>query len=152
MGIFYEQTTVINRAPIAITIRFDGQDLTLKPGANIVPKLAVQYGKNQNPIMGSASFTDPSIHGSRYLIGEPGVDRDEDCVPLTDEEWQEHLGKPCRLNEQEIFEERYANDPKARMIVHGQKFNKQGETSPARNRSEAGLDRQGISSFEPERV
>lgn len=139
MGIFHEQVVVVNRAPVTLTVRFDGQDTNLKPGRNSLPKAAVEFAKNQNPIMGSASPTDPSIAGARYLIAEVGVDRKEDCVPLTEEEWQTHLKQPMRLNVQEMFDERYGGDPKARMVVHGQKHDRDGrETSPARNRSEAG--------------
>lgn len=148
MGIFYEQSKVVNRAPVNITVRFDGQDMTLTPGINVLPKLAVQYGKNQNPIMGTADPADPSIAGGKYLLGEMDVDSEEECALLTEDEWNTHLGKPCRLDEQAMFDERYGNDPKARMIVHGQKRTKGKETSPTRSRSEAGGAQRGLAEFE----
>ncbi len=152
MGIFHEQTRIINRAPVNLTARFDGQDMTLHPGENLIPKMAVQFAKNQNPIMGTASPTDPSIAGGRYLIGEIGVDDPENCEMLSKDEWETHLGKPCRLDEQAMFDERYSNDPKARMVVHGQKRDARGhETSPTRSRSEAGIASAQLATFEAER-
>lgn len=141
MGIFYDMTNVVNRAPEPITVRFDGQDMTLTPGENRIPTMAVQYGKNQNPIMGSQDPLNPHISGASYLLGIVGID---DCTPLTEEEWAAHLGRPCRLDEQAIFEERYGQDPKARMVVHGTKRSK----SSARSRSDAGGGPGGVSSFE----
>lgn len=134
MGIFFEQVTLINRAPVNLTVTFDGQEKTLVPGENLVPAVVVPFAKNQNPIMGSQDPNNPHMSGARYLVGvknsdEPG----EETEPLTAEEWQAHLGRPCRTDEQEAFNERYGNDPKARMVVHGK-----GRKTPANSRSEAG--------------
>lgn len=147
MGIFYEQVEVVNRAPIPLNVRFDGQDMVLVPGKNIVPKVAVQYGKNQNPVMGTQDPENPHISGAEFLIGVIGS-RDN-CEPLTPEEWAIHLGKPCRMDTDALFEERYGNDPKAKMILHGgRKGGKNKSASFARSRNEAGGDPQGISTFE----
>ena len=132
MGIFYEQVTLVNRAPVDLTVTFDGQAKTLKPGDNTVPAVVVDYAKNQNPIMGSADPNNPHVSGGRYLVGVKGAYGDE-TEPLTEEEWAAHLNKPCRLNEEEAFQERYAGDPKARMVVHGK-----GRKSTASSRNEAG--------------
>ena len=69
MGIFYEMCELVNRAPVNLQVMFDGQVKTLTPGKNIVPKAVVMFAKNQNPIMGSGSPHDPSVHGCRYLVG-----------------------------------------------------------------------------------
>jgi hypothetical protein len=132
MGIFFEQVTLINRAPIDLTVMFDGQCKTLTPGENIVPRVVVEFAKNQNPIMGSANPNDPSISGGRYLVGVKGA-LDEEVEPLTPEEWEAHLGRPCRINEEEAFQERYGGDPKARLVVHGK-----GRKTTANSRNEAG--------------
>lgn len=144
MGIFYKQVKVFNRAPVAITVRFDGQDMTLPPGEGVLPQQAIQYAKNQNPIMGSQDPSNPSISGASFLIGVVGS-RDN-CEPLTPEEWEAHLKRPMRLDEQALFEERYGNDPKARLVLHGRP-----NSSVARSRHEAGGESQGISSFDHEK-
>lgn len=132
MGIFYEQVTLINRAPVNLTVTFDGQAKTLVPGPNVVPAIVVDYAKNQNPIMGSADPNNPSISGGKYLVGvESGYD--EETEMLTKEEWEAHLNRPCRLDEIEAFQERYGGDPKARMVIHGK-----GRKTTANSRSDAG--------------
>jgi hypothetical protein len=90
--------------------------------------------------MGSVSPYDPTMDGGRYLIGVVGED---DCAPLTKEEWEDHLGRPCRTDELVSFQEQYGNDPKAKLVIHGK-----GRKSTALNRAEASVERgSGIASF-----
>lgn len=133
MGIFHEQVVLVNRAPENLTVRFDGQDKTLVPGENMVPAVVVDYAKNQNPIMGSVDPENPHISGGRYLVGVKGAYGDE-WEPLTTEEWLAHLGRPCRIDEQAAFAERYGSDPKAKMVMQGK-----GRRSTANSRIEAGV-------------
>lgn len=141
MGIFYTQIPVFNRAPININVRFDGQDIELTPGVNHLPEVAINgFGKNQNPIMGTQDPNNPHISGGDYLLGIIGVDN---CEPLTKEEWEAHLGRPCRMDEKVIFEEKYGNDPKAKQIVMGK-----SRTYFAKSRAEAGTAPRGESTFE----
>ena len=141
MGIFYEQVELVNRTPVNLSVRFDGQEKTLKPGTNMVPAVVVPYAKNQNPIMGSQNPNDPTIHGARYLVG---VATEGDPVePLTKEEWETHLNRPCRMDEQALFQERYGNDPKARLVRHGK-----GRRTAATSLYDAGTGPKGNSSFE----
>ena len=121
MGIFQNLVEVVNRAPEDITITFDGQCKTLTPGTNHIPRVTVDYGKNQNPIMGSQSPYNPHISGAKYLIGVVGEDTPEDCEPLTAAEWADHLGQPQRENAQLAFEDKYGGDPKAKLVVRGRK-------------------------------
>lgn len=131
MGIFHEQTILVNRAPIDLKVTFDGQQKILFPGENLVPTVVVDYAKNQNPIMGSFDPDNPHISGGRYLVGvKDGVD---DVAPLTKDEWEDHMRRPCRDNEEKAFEERYGSDPKARMVLHGK-----GRKTTAGSRTEAG--------------
>jgi hypothetical protein len=141
MGIFYPQVEVFNRAPDEVSIIFDGQEITLKPlTVTLVPKVAVGYGKNQNPIMGSVNPNDPTMEGGQYLIGIVGEDPVE---PLTKDEWEVHKNRPCRMDELAAFEEVYGRDPRAKILVHGK-----GRKTTALNRTEAGVDRgTGIASF-----
>ena len=115
-GVFAEQVVLVNRAPINLTVTFDGQTKTLTPGENIVPKVVVAYAKNQNPIMGTQDPYNPQIEGCQYLVGVKGQDN---CTPLTKAEWEDHCKRPCRENEQEWFDNKYGNDPKAKLIVRG---------------------------------
>ena len=131
MGIFHEMVALVNRAPVNLTVMFDGQCKTLTPGVNYVPACVVMFAKNQNPIMGSGSTHDPTVAGCRYLVGVK--EQGDDVEPLTEEEWQEHLERPSREDEQESFIEKYGNDPKARLVT----LNK-GRKSTARSAYEAG--------------
>lgn len=147
MGIFYEHTVVINRAPIDITVTFDGQCKTLKPGANSIPSKTIPYAKNQNPIMGTQDPNNPTIWGGRYLIGVPGEDLPEDCEPLSEEAWQNHLGQPQRIDSEAAFQERYGGDPRAKQVVHGK-----GKKTTASSKYEAGVGVKGTGSFEHDKV
>ena len=137
MGIFFEQVTLVNRAPVNLIVRFDGQDKTLVPGDNVVPAVVVDYAKNQNPTMGSADPNNPHVSGGRYLVGVKLPDGtaayNNEIEPLTLEEWEAHLQRPCRLDEQEAFLERYGGDPKAKLVLQGK-----GRKSTANSRHEAG--------------
>ncbi len=146
MGIFYETVPCLNRAPIDVTITFDGQCKTLPAGkVTPIPKAAIQYGKNQNPVMGSQSPHNPHISGARYLIADLSDDDtlDNEHTPMTEEEWLEHLGQPQRINAQEAFEEKYAGDPKAKLVARGK-----GRKVAAGSVYEAGRSIAGNSSFE----
>ncbi len=103
MGIFHELITVVNRAPIALNVRFDGQDINLPPGESPLPRIALEYAMRQNPIMGSADPDNPSMSGARYLIGVKGKG---DCDPLTKDEWEAHTGAPCRLDLEILADDR----------------------------------------------
>lgn len=139
-GIFLQRIRIFNRAPIALAVFFDGERNTIPPGFYELPAVTLYHAKNQNPIMGSGDPDNPHQSGTRYLITEEG---DEDHgKAMTAEEWAEHLGKPCRVDEQAAFNERYANDPKAKLIVRGAK-----QSSTARNRYEAGSAPKGTADF-----
>lgn len=145
MGIFYETVPCLNRSPIDLTITFDGQCKTLPAGkVTQVPKAAVPYGKNQNPVMGSQSIHNPHISGARYLIADLSDENtsDNEHEPLTEEEWEEHLSQPQRINAREAFEERYAGDPTAKLVTQGRK----GKLA-AGSRYEAGALARGNSDF-----
>lgn len=140
MGIFQTYVPVFNRAPIALNVTFDGQTYTIQPGHDELPDVTVVYARNQNPVMGSQDPDNPQMDGARYLI----VTKDEDGYdrPLTKEEWEDHTGKPCRMDVQKLFEERYGNDPKAKMVVQGK-----GKKTVANSRYEAGGSPQGNADF-----
>ena len=146
MGIFYEHQEIINRAPVNLTVTFDGQCKTITPGKNAIPRVSVPYAKNQNPIMGSQDPNNPNIVGAKYLIGVPGEDLPQDCEPLTEEEWADHLDQPQRINAQAAFEEKYGGDPKARLVRQGK-----GRRTTANSMYEAGGAVKGLSTFENDR-
>lgn len=139
MAGFVDQITLVNRAPINLTVTFDGVSKTLTPGENLVPSVVVDYAKNQNPIMGTQDPYNPNIQGCRYLVGVKGRD---DCAKLTQDEWEEHLRRPCREDEQEWFANEYGNDPKAKLVTRGK-----GRSTAAGNRAAAADIPKGISEF-----
>ena len=139
-GVFLQTTKVFNRAPESIYVFFDGERREIPPGYFDLPNMTLYHAKNQNPIMGTGDPNNPHESGTRYLVLEPG---DEGYgTPLTADEWAAHLGKPCRIDEQAAFADRYANDPKAKLIVRGSK-----QSSTARNRYEAGSMPKGNAEF-----
>lgn len=139
MGIFQKYIKVFNRAPVDLYVIFDGQRETIEPGAGELPDITVGFAKNQNPIMGSADPNNPHLSGARYLIVEA---EDEGFgTPLTKDEWEQHLGRPCRFDEEAAFEEKYSNDPKAKLVTRGSKG------PAAKSRYEAGGNPQGNASF-----
>ena len=141
MGMFYETVKVFNRAPVAVSVVFDGQELSLPPGPGTLLRVALRNAKNQNPIMGSVDPNNTHIEGGQYLLGVvddvewPG----DPCEPLSKEEWATHLGKPCRTDEQAEFAEKYGNDPKAKLVTLGK-----GRKSTALNRNEAAVPKGGV--------
>lgn len=102
MGIFFEQAIVVNRAPVPLTVRFDGQETVIPPGESPLPVVSINYAKNQNPIMGSADPLNPSLSGARYLIGVKGKD---DCTPLSKEDWTAHCEAACRMDIAELYDD-----------------------------------------------
>lgn len=95
MGVFQELVPVINRTSQPLTVRFDGQEMTLVPGLNHIPKQTVPYAKKQNPVMGSEDFRNPLRYQS--LVGVVGKD---DCTPL------EQSTEPARVSVQQLAEEK----------------------------------------------
>jgi hypothetical protein len=116
MSFFGEMVTLVNRAPWPLNVRFDGKDVVLTPGENHgFPRVAVNYAKNQNPLMGSEHPHDPSQF--QYLVGVKGSK--DNCKGLTVEEIEQHRTAPQRLNRQIMAEER--GDYKSREVVRGRK-------------------------------
>lgn len=101
-GVFQDMVEIVNRAPVSITVQFDGQSHTIPPGKSSIPRVTVQYAKNQNPLKGSADLSNPTISGLQFLLGVVGSA--DDCEPLTPEEWTAHLGSPSRFNIDDIME------------------------------------------------
>lgn len=146
MGIFYETAPCLNRTPVDLTVTFDGQSKTLPAGKiTHIPKVAIQFAKNQNPVMGSQDPNNPHITGGRYLVSDLNDEDmpDNEHAPMTAEEWEAHLGQPQRINAQEAFEEKYGGDPKAKLITRGKK----GKVA-ATSRSDAYGVRPADSTFE----
>lgn len=132
MGIFLEHVQLFNRAPVALTVMFDGQCKSLPAlEATTVPGIVVQYAKNQNPVMGTQDPYNPHITGAEYLVGVVGSK--DNCEPLSPEEWADHLQQPCRENVQQWFADKYGSDPKAKLVTRGQ-----GKKTTATSRYDAG--------------
>lgn len=124
MGIFHEMSTIVNRAPVPLIVTFDGQQTGIPLGESQLPKVTVNYAKNQNPIMGSCDPNNPSISGGRYLLGIK--DRDN-CDPLTKDEWNAHCEAACRLDWQGLVED--ALKPGERVVIKGKKNSTQARSS-----------------------
>jgi hypothetical protein len=93
-----------------LNVRFDGEDIKLKPGENPgIPVIAAPFAKKQNILMGSRHPTNPLLYVSLVAVKER--DNEDDCRYLTEEELAEaaqHLeaidrsgqyyGEPMRQN------------------------------------------------------
>ena len=122
MGVFQKYVKVFNRAPEPRPVMFDGQRAWIAIGHDELPEQTVRYAQNQNPIMGTGNPNDPGMSGTRYLIVREGQEGYGE--PLTKEEWEAHLGRPCRIDEEAAFAEKYGDDPKARLVTIGSKKKK----------------------------
>jgi hypothetical protein len=117
--------TVVNRTPVPLNVRFDGQDTVLPPGESPLPKVAVGYAKNQNPIMGSADPNNPSLSGARYLLGVKGTP--DECTPLSQGEWNDHCDAACRMDWKVLTEDTVK--PGEHIVVKGKKGGVQAKSS-----------------------
>lgn len=130
MGIFHAQATIINRTPIELNVRFDGQDMVIGLGETAIPTIAVPYAKNQNPIMGSGDPLNPSLSGARYLIGvkaKKGERQHDPIEPLTKQEWDAHCQAACRLDWQALVEDTIK--PGEKVVVKGKKGGVQAKST-----------------------
>lgn len=130
MGIFHSLVAIKNLAPVPLKVTFDGQTTEVPPGVSHLPKVTVRYAMNQNPIMGQADAWNPNVSGGKYLIVAVGSKYDRE--PLTPQEWQEHLGRPCRIDERAYFEDKLG--PKESVMLRGK-----GRKTMARNRADEGV-------------
>lgn len=130
MGIFHDMVQVRNLAPIPLNITYDGQTTSIPPGVCAIPKITLINAMNQNPIMGTADAWNPHVSGGKFLIVE--VNSEYDRKPLTEEEWNTHLGKPSRMDEEAYFADTL--DPKQRVVTRGK-----GRKMQARSVFEAGV-------------
>ncbi len=101
-GVFQDMVEVFNRAPVNLSVQFDGQYHTMTPGRNFIPRVTIPYAKNQNPLKGSADLDNPTASGVDFLIGVP--DFNENCDPLTEEEWAAHTQAPSRFSTEDILD------------------------------------------------
>jgi hypothetical protein len=128
-GVFQDMVPVVNRAPVSLTVKFDGQETTIKSGPGFLPSVTINYAKNQNPIMGSVDPNNPAISGGDYLIGV--VDRDN-CEMLTKAEWNAHCDAISRVDLKVLMEDELG--PGERVEVRGR-----GRKTQARNSFDAGV-------------
>jgi hypothetical protein len=83
LGHFKESAVVHNRTLGAgaferiLSVRYDGEDINLVPGPNVLPKVAIPYAIKQNPLMGSKHPVDP-----RKFISLVGVEGSKN-YPIT---------------------------------------------------------------------
>lgn len=138
MGIFQDLVEVVNRTPWELTIRFDGQEMTLvrnydfikqedgtfeakrrKGVSNMIPSQTVQYALNQNPLMGSQDPDNPTMSGAEYLIGIPTKPNKYPCEALDSEQISAQENRPSRFNHEELMEPNLA--PGEKIGVKGRK-------------------------------
>lgn len=128
-GVFQDMVPIVNRAPVPLTVTFDGQTTSIASGKGFLPSITIVYAKNQNPIMGSVDPNNPAISGGQYLIGVVGRD---DTDMLTKEEWNAHCDAISRVDLKVLMEDELG--PGERVEVRGR-----GRKTQARNSFEAGV-------------
>ena len=110
LGVFHEMTELVNRTSKPLSLRFDGQDITLEPNYdaagkllkdvhNLVPTITVPYARSQNVRVGSEDPFDPSefevLVGVKAKKGAPQKDDIsflEQSDSLTRVDLREYLG------------------------------------------------------------
>lgn len=130
MGIFQDMVEVRNLAPVTLSVTYDGQEQHIPSGVSMLPKPTLRFAMNQNPIMGTADAWNPNISGGTYLIVAVGSKYDR--APLTKEEWESHLKRPCRIDEEAYFADRL--NPKEKVVTRGV-----GRKVQARSRNDEGV-------------
>ena len=136
MGIFYEQVEIINRTSGKLAVRFDGQEIELKPNYtaegkplkdvhNMIPTIVVPYARSQCVLMGSEDPLDPSLWES--LVGVKGNKKHNTS-------FLEQSGVLSRVDL-----DAYLDDPNAKVVVAGRRV-RMSEARPAR---------EGQTPFEP---
>lgn len=137
-GVFQDMVPVVNRAPVPITVRFDGQEMILQSGPGFLPSVTINYAKNQNPVMGSVDPNNPAISGGEYLIGVVGRDNTDIMTPA---EWNAHCEAISRVDLKIMLQDELG--PGERVEVRGR-----GRKTQARNSFDAGVraavNRQGM--------
>lgn len=133
MGVFYEQTEVINRTSKVLHGRYDGQDIELQPNYdeegeavpdvhNIVPSITVPYLKSQNVLMGSEDPLDPTDY--EVLVGVLAKKGQKQKDDVTFCEQSADLTR--------VKLEDYLDDPTAKITVAGRKV-RRSEARPAKD-------------------
>jgi hypothetical protein len=138
-GVFQDMVPIVNRAPVPLTVKFDGQETVVKSGQGFLPSVTINYANNQNPVMGSVDPNNPSISGGEYLIGVQGRDN---CSMLSTGEWNAHCDAISRVDLKTLMEDELG--PGERVEVRGK-----GRKTAARNSFEAsgfkaGMNREGM--------
>lgn len=128
-GVFQDMVPVVNRAPVPLTVTFDGQTTNINPGPGFLPSVTIVYAKNQNPIMGSVDPNNPAISGGDYLIGVVGRDNTDILTPA---EWNAHCDAISRVDLKTLLEDELG--PGQRVEVRGK-----GRKTQARNSFDAGV-------------
>lgn len=86
LGVYRDAVTLVNRTSRPLNVRYDGEDITLQPGENPgFPKVAVEFAKRQNPLMGSKHPNDPR----RFIVlvgvkAAEGQKQKDDITPIDD--------------------------------------------------------------------
>lgn len=139
MGIFYEQTEIVNRTSKKLNVRFDGQDMVLLPNYdaegnllpdvhNLIPAVAVGQAKSQNVRMGSEAPFDPTDYD--VLVGvkvsKPGAKQKDDLSFL------EQSDAPTRVRLED-----YLDDPTLTIKVGGRQL-RRGEARETSHPKAAG--------------
>jgi hypothetical protein len=82
LELFATRSRLINRTSRALNVRYDGEDIVLRPGDNPgFPKVAIPFAKKQNILMGSRHPVNPTKFIS--LVGIK--DSKDDCSPIPDD-------------------------------------------------------------------
>lgn len=134
MGIFYDQTEVINRTSKKLNVRFDGQDMPLEPNytaegvripevRNMIPTIAVIYAQNQNILMGSEHPTDPSDFEVLVARVAKKGERQKDDISYLE---QSDELTPVRLDD-------YLDDPTLKITKGGRQRTRRGDAVSPRD-------------------
>jgi hypothetical protein len=95
LGVYRDAVTLVNRTSRPLNVRYDGEDITIQPGENPgFPRVAVEFAKRQNPLMGSKHPNDPR----RFIMlvgvkAAEGQKQKDDITPISDDVLHQADGK-----------------------------------------------------------
>lgn len=87
LGDYRDSVTLVNRTSRTLSVRYDGEDIPIPSGENAgFPRIAVEFAKRQNPLMGSKHPNDP--RRMIFLVGVKAAKGDkqrDDISPISDD-------------------------------------------------------------------
>lgn len=82
LGNFRDAVVLVNRTNRDLNVRYDGEDIVLKPGENPgFPRVAVPFAKKQNALKGTL-HPNGNLNSMTFMVGVKGTKDNCELFPL----------------------------------------------------------------------